>query len=434
MTEQNTAPGAAEHLARPSASLDPAAGRVIGPLSLLSGPHGCPVALCELDELLWLELHCGERSWSREASPTGPHRRPRSSPPVCHGTRGLHANLGWAEHEPAMASDIRVHIDTLEYTREGLGTRDRISLEVGQHNRIVLVRPQRVHSTAGFANVFAPGSVFPGPPVLATFLSAKAAGAMGDIFSHLFGGEPAKTFGVFQVYGHADAAGDEAANKALSEQRAELFRAFLLGDVDGFASLVEGESWGLAEQQAMLRVLQCDPGAIDGEPGALTEAAIHDFQADYVHGFFHRETELEPRNSSLAVDGDLGPQTEAALLEALVVACSPHITEDRLHPTHPTAGCATFNRVSEEKASLNRRVTLVLHEALPEHHDRAPCVVGDAAACPYDARSLSGCLWFREHVEDVREQNLQPLALGPSVASAAQRSGPAERAHHTPRR
>ena len=43
-------------------------------------------------------------------------------------------------------ADIRVHIDTLEYTREGLKSREPIPLQVGQHYRVVL-DPARARTT-----------------------------------------------------------------------------------------------------------------------------------------------------------------------------------------------------------------------------------------------------------------------------------------------
>ena len=229
------------------------------------------------------------------------------------------------------------------------------------------------------------------------------------------------------MFGHADTVGGDDANKTLSERRAEVFTALLLGDVDRFTAAAAEESWGLGEHQAMLRVLQCDPGPIDAEPGPLTEAAVRDFLADYVHGFFHAESEQSPRNPSLAVDGDLGPQTEEALLEAFTIACSPRIDPARMHPSHPSVGCASFNRIHDDAPELNRRVSLVVHPSVPVHHERAPCTEGDHAACPFDGRARSGCLWFREHIVDPRREDCQhahydlrwlPLPIGRVLLSA----------------
>ncbi len=296
--------------------------------------------------------------------------------------------------------DIQVHIDTLEYTREGLKTREPINLQVGSHNRVVLIRPDRARPSSAGMGGFAENSCFPTPSALAVFLSISLSDALVDLFNGFFGKEEKPDTRVFQLYGHADATGDEAANKALSERRAEAMRAILTRDVDAFVALGEQERWGYAEQQVMLRALQCDPGPIDGEPGDLTENATRDFQSDYIAGIFHAHTELTQRNPALDVDGDLGPDTYKALLEALVMGCSPGIPVEQLHPSHPAVGCSEYNLISEESTSANRRVTLVIHDQLPVHHDAAPCTDGDHSACPFDGRDRSGCLWYREHVRD----------------------------------
>lgn len=272
-------------------------------------------------------------------------------------TPTIATGLGAPDHnDAAMPKDIRIHIDTLKYTRVGLKTTERLSLEVGQHNRIVLVRPDRVRPSGESVALFGPSTAFPGPPVVAMFLSIKTAQTIGGWFAGLFGQTQVQQTGVFQVFGHADAVGDDNTNKTLSERRAEIFIALLLGDVDRFIAVAAEESWGLGEHQAMLRVLQCDPGPIDAEFGRLTEAAVRDFQSDYMHGFFHVESEQIPRNSTLAIDGDLGTQTEEALLEAFTIACSPRIDPERIHPTHPSVGCASFNRIRDDTPELNRRV------------------------------------------------------------------------------
>ncbi len=297
-------------------------------------------------------------------------------------------------------ADIQVHIDTLEYTREGLKTREPINLQVGSHNRVVLIRPTRARPSSAGMGGFAENSCFPTPSALAVFLSISLSDALVDLFNGFFGKEEKPDARVFQLYGHADATGDEAGNKALSERRAEAMRAILTRDVEAFVALGEQEQWGAAEQQVMLRALQCDPGAIDGEPGDLTQGATRDFQSDYIAGVFHAHTDLTPADPDLRVDGELGPKTYKALLEALVLGCSPGIPAEQLHPSHPAVGCSEYNLISEESTSANRRVTLVVHEQLPVHHDAAPCTEGDHAACPYDSRDRSGCLWYREHVRD----------------------------------
>lgn len=297
-------------------------------------------------------------------------------------------------------ADIRVHIDTLEYTRDGLKSTEPIPLQVGEHNRVVLVRPERSRPSSAGMGGFAVDSSFPTPASLAVFLSLSLGDALVELFNGLFGKDGQPDTRVFQLYGHADRTGDEAGNKALAEDRAEALRAILVRDIDAFVALGEREAWGLTEQQVMLRTLKCDPGPIDGEPGAMTELATTDFQTDYVAGVFHRHTDLEPRDPGLVIDGDLGAATNTALLEALVMGCSPGISPDALHPTHPSVGCSEYNRISEDVPALNRRVTLLVHDQLPPYHEAAPCRQQDHGACPFDDRDRSGCLWYREHVQD----------------------------------
>lgn len=76
-----------------------------------------------------------------------------------------------------MAKTTRVHVDTLKYTRQGLRTRAGIPLHVSHHNKIVIVRPERVVPfAAGYAG-FPEASAFPGPPVLSLMRTlADAAG------------------------------------------------------------------------------------------------------------------------------------------------------------------------------------------------------------------------------------------------------------------
>ena len=306
-----------------------------------------------------------------------------------------------------MTTQINVHIYTLKFTRDGLDTKEPIELTVGEHNQIELVRPTRLMPSAAGMGGFEVDSCFPMPGALSVFLGLALGDALVDLFDAIFRRAEEPTTRIFQIYGHADPSGDDGNNKTLSEKRAEAIRAILVRDIDAFVALGEAEGWGLREQQVMLRVLQCDPGPIDGLAEELTQAAVEDFQSDYTAGVFHRHTDLQPRNPGLAVDGDLGPQTFKALLEALVLVCSPGIPPEQIHPTHPAVGCAAFNRISDASPAMNRRVTLAVHDALPPHHDTAPCVEGNHSACPFDDRDLSGCLWYREHVQDPLETEFQ---------------------------
>ena len=154
--------------------------------------------------------------------------------------------------------DIRVHIDTLEYTRKGLKTRKGINLQVGAHNRVVLIRPDRAPAFATTHGGFGLNSSFPGPPVLSMLLHVHRLGAST-------GTAPTAGSQKLQLFGHCDDSGTEADNKTLSERRADTVKAWLTADVQTMLGHAHDDSWGPIEQQVMLRCLGCDPGPIDGQ-------------------------------------------------------------------------------------------------------------------------------------------------------------------------
>lgn len=292
-------------------------------------------------------------------------------------------------------SEIRVHIDTLEYTSKGLSTRDPIALTVGEHNEIVLVRPERRKPVAVNAGTFRHDSCFPTPSVLSVCMVAAAQ----NLLNLVLGLTPSS---VFQVFGHAEPSGDESHNKGLSDRRAAAFMACLVADVDAMLDLASSEGWGLAEDQVMLRALKCDPGPIDGENGSLTRNATFLFQHEYQGGVFHRHLPDHEQREALEPNGELDDATCRALIEAYVLCASPHVSEAQVHPTHPAAGCSEFNLRDSKDPPSNRRVSLIVHPQLPPHHDAAPCTEGDHSVCPIDGRHpRSSCLWYREHVEEL---------------------------------
>ncbi len=281
--------------------------------------------------------------------------------------------------------------DDIPVSRESKGKWLTLN-QMGRHYRLVVDPPTpTVSITAG---QFAANSSFPTPGILLPLLGIS----FSDFFADL--GLP-RTERIYQVFGHAEADGDEAANKALSDRRAKVFAALLVGDVDAVQAIADEEKWGLREQQIILRVLRCDPGAIDGEPGDVTTRAIQIFQAEYRDSVFHRHREGQdvPRNPGLAVDGAMNDTTAHALIEAFVVATSPRIARGRMHPTHPFAGCSEFNRLEPKPSSRDRRLALVMHDELPDDHDPQPCKEGDHGACPVDGRDpMKRCSWYRTHV------------------------------------
>ena len=292
-----------------------------------------------------------------------------------------------------MTTERRIHIDELEYTRQGLRTRESIELVPGEHNRVVLVRPTPIRSVPLGYGGFGHDSAFPTPAILVLALRVALEGLV-----ELFG---SKAAGIYQFFGHTSSSGDDHRNKLLSDRRGAALCAFFVGDVGAVRDLAQQEGWGTREHQIMLRLLRCDPGPIDGEPGRLTDAAIEMFQREYNDGVFHRHLEDPTPPTSLAEDGAVSQATLDALLEAYVHATSPRLERERLHPTHPVVGCSEFNRVDTERENHNRRISVVIYDELPPFHDRAPCSRGDEQACPIDEHDERvRCMWYREHVYD----------------------------------
>lgn len=112
------------------------------------------------------------------------------------------------------------------------------------------------------------------------------------------------------IVGHTDTSGDEAANLALSLERAEAIAAFLTGKADAWEAWFQdgkpaAKRWGLREIQMMLSALPEEgdrhyAGTIDGSQGSGTTGAIRRFQ----------------EAAGLEVDGKAGPITRKALIEA----------------------------------------------------------------------------------------------------------------------
>ena len=290
--------------------------------------------------------------------------------------------------------EIPVHIDTLEYTREGLRTREPLAMQVGAHNRIVLVRPKRAHAFAATFCGFSPNSSFPGPSILSLLLHPQRLGRTPQVLIDL------SDTSRLQLFGHADATGSEVANKELSDRRAQVVHAMLVGDLDTLLRVSEDEAWGTPCDQVLLRALGCDPGPIDGKHEELTAAATTRFQERYVARTYHRDDQA-PRLPELEVDGVLGSQTFEALLDAYLHRFSSWTDESKFLPAG-AVGCAAFNPASKTSTDAeNRRVSLAVYAATPAYPESAPCVEGNPDACPIVAQGVpASCMWYREHVID----------------------------------
>lgn len=78
--------------------------------------------------------------------------------------------VGSSDGSELERSPLRVEVDSLEYTRTGLRTREPLPLQVGRHNQVVLVRPARVRSVAASHAGFPVDGSFPMPAVLSLVL------------------------------------------------------------------------------------------------------------------------------------------------------------------------------------------------------------------------------------------------------------------------
>ena len=343
--------------------------------------------------------HCGPSDFYTQVDPTVP-RAPVPLPLRRKPARLVTTRSGSLGRESYAMSTRRidVHADELEYTSQGLRTRrgSPLPLTVGSHNVVRIVRPKRVRFLEPGVNGFAFNSSFPTPGVLQLFLIPEFRVALEESLID------ARQF--VRVFGHTDMTGDEAANKLVSERRAQAVVALLTGNVDMFTDLAQQEGWGLGEAQVMLRALRNDPGPADGRMGPLTARAIKVFQSQFNTGMFHRHLPSKPP-PAIPVTASLDPATLLAIIDAFVSVLSLHIDESRLHPTHPIAGCSEFNRFGTDPRE-NRRVSIALYPTLPPHHDKAPCRTADHTVCPVQQEQQPGCLWYREHFIEQREGSL----------------------------
>jgi outer membrane protein OmpA-like peptidoglycan-associated protein len=288
----------------------------------------------------------------------------------------------------------RVHLDTLEYTRQGLRTRTPLDLAMSHHNRVVLVRPTLARVPLTAQHGFALDRAFPLPATLALLWAYRP--HTSPLPPHEV---PTGPRGTLQVFGHADASGDEAHNKTLSERRAAVVLALLETDVDAMLALASEDGWTPWEYQVLLRVLGSDPGPTDGDPGSLTDRAVAHFATRYRSGHFHADR--PPRLPDLDAKAFNAPTVEA-LLDAFVHAHAPDLSGCTLHPVRPSVGCSEFNLLAPE-GSRNRRVSLLTGLDDP-HPENAPCTAGDPEPCAIVGEGSYGCMWYREHVHAEPEQ------------------------------
>ncbi len=299
--------------------------------------------------------------------------------------------------EPPLS--VRVDIDTLEYTRSGLRTREPLVLQTAQRHQIVVVRPPLRPSLAPGARGFPHDSAY---PLLATLSTVWSLAPVGTSFTHHRDSAAADAKTAFQVFGHTSVSGDAEYNKQLSDRRAKVGLALLTSDAESLAEVADADGWGIREMQAMLRTLHCDPGPVDDELGVRTESAIAQFQERYGSGVYHRRHGRQP-GQVVEVDGRWNDATKTALFDAFVHGHGAAVPVRDIHPSHPANGCSEFNTWVADGGPQNRRLTIIAHPRLPPHHANAPCTEGDEGSCPVVEGREPSCMWFRDHVAESAE-------------------------------
>jgi hypothetical protein len=209
------------------------------------------------------------------------------------------------------------------------------------------------------------------------------------------------------VFGHTDVVASLAFNKNLSDQRAKATLALIKRDVKLLEEVSAKDKWDTSQYQAMLRALGCNPGAIDGSLGPMTEAAVRGFQEEYNEDVYHQGDAPKRANPNLAIDGKLGPKTEAALRDAYVARSPVRVTAAQLNKP-AFAGCSELNPISTEDA-VNRRLALALVRPNGPKTEDFPCREGDISACPVDRDSGIRCPFYRENFADSRQVNVLPF-------------------------
>jgi hypothetical protein len=256
--------------------------------------------------------------------------------------------------------------------------------QLDREYRLVLEPPPK-HPTLSYASsLFASESALP----------THAIGDLGTRAQETADQDPNARFGIF---GHTDSSDDADANKLLADRRAQAVFGILTGDWDLFLSAVEQDDLDLAAHQMMLRVLGCNPTAIDGEPGDQTSLAVDAFRRAYNANTWHDEGRARAYGDLAAGDA-LDAPTKQALLDAYHTELSFKLSPSRfIGPKH--MGCGEFNPLTDEDRD-NRRVTLAIYgDDAPSDAD-FPCKHGDAGACQIDHGGRFTCKFYRERLRD----------------------------------
>jgi outer membrane protein OmpA-like peptidoglycan-associated protein len=199
--------------------------------------------------------------------------------------------------------------------------------------------------------------------------------------------------GKLAVFGHADAVGKEADNKTLSERRGRALLAFLTLDAAAYAAVAKEESWKLDAYQSLLKFLGHDPGALDGQDGPKTQAAVKSFR----------------KKQGLAESGGLDAGTKEKLYAAFFAEGNSEAVPAKDFDDvngNAFAGCSEFNLAEKTQGACekNRRVGVFLLKATKNFPINYPCAKGDIGVCKKqvakkgDRRTAGFGCWFYDQL------------------------------------
>lgn len=333
------------------------------------------------------------------------------------GEGGLQLALQYEDGEPMAGAAIEVALGgrTLTAVCDAEGVA-RIDAPVGPDERFrVFLR--------SFAETYAevPGEPPPPPPsaplepevvTVFAFDSSFPVPAVYAALARVRDAARARPEVRVRLYGHTDPHGSVEYNQSLSERRARAVLALLTDDLAAFDEIAASEAWDLRHYQTMLRGLGCNPGAIDGDEGAMTREATRRFQAEYNLFSFHRG--LARRRGALSVNGSLNSATRAALRDAYV-AWAPHLPAGRLAEP-PLVGCSENQPVSDVDWE-NRRVTVVYRSEAELAAESGDLCAGYRSVVPQEQERPRGprfvdFAWLREESGAVHLSALAALPDG----------------------
>lgn len=180
--------------------------------------------------------------------------------------------------------------------------------------------------------------------------------------------------------GHTDASGSDTVNFTLSDLRARNVYCLLTGDRAGWVSITLQRSRIVDYQQILQYCAQvngwpCNPGAVDGDHGPLTDQAVRRFQAVYNQTF----------GAAIAEDGVVGEVTWGAFFDVYMAELAALLDESSaesldgyrsalrfVDPDRPWIGCGErvplATAVREPRSQANRRVEVLFFPtgALPD--------------------------------------------------------------------